>query len=141
MPNDMLLETAAQDDYLPVLFMLLFGIVFAVAGLGGSWLLGHRGRSNRVKNTPYECGMPIRSEAHSRFSVKFHIVAMMFILFDIEVVFMFPWAVSYGNIDIGRGSFPGTGLLLAEAAVFVAVLFAGWVYIVKKGVLQWQQES
>ena len=131
----------AQNDYLPVLFMLLFGIGFAVAGLFGSWLLGHRGRSNPVKNTPYECGMPIRSEAHSRFSVKFYIVAMMFILFDIEVVFMFPWAVSFGNIDIARDAFPGTGLLLAEAAVFVAVLFAGWVYVVKKGVLSWQQES
>jgi len=133
--------TIAQNDYLPVLFMLLFGIVFAVGGLAVSWLLGHRGRANPVKNTPYECGMPIRSEAHSRFSVKFYIVAMMFILFDVEVVFMFPWAVSFGNDAITRASFPGTGLLLAEAAVFVAVLFAGWVYVVKKGVLEWQQES
>ena len=131
----------AENDFLPVLFMLLFGILFAVGGLFGSWLLGHRGRSNRVKDTPYECGMPIRSEAHSRFSVKFYIVAMMFTLFDIEVVFMFPWAVSFGNADTARASFPGTGLLLAEAAVFIAVLFAGWIYVVKKGVLHWQQES
>jgi len=131
----------AQNDYLPVLYMLLFGVVFAVGALAASWLLGERGRQNRVKNTPYECGMPILSDAHSRFSVKFNVVAMLFILFDVEVVFMFPWAVSFGNGDVERASFPGTGMLLAEAAVFVAVLFLGWVYVVKKGVLEWQTES
>ena len=131
----------AENDYLPVLFMVLFSILFAVGGLFASWLLGQRGRQNPVKNTPYECGMPIRSQAHSRFSVKFYIVGMLFILFDVEVVFMFPWAVAYGNADIGRASFPGTGLLLAEAAAFVAVLFLGWVYVVKKGVLEWQKEG
>jgi len=130
----------AENDYLPVLFMLLFSILFAVGGLFASWLLGQRGSQNPVKHTPYECGMPIRSEAHSRFSVKFYVVAMLFIVFDVEVVFMFPWAVSYGNADVARASFPGTGLLLAEAATFVAILFLGWVYVVKKGVLEWQKD-
>ncbi len=129
------------NDYLPVLFMLGFGVLFAGGALGASWLLGQRGRQNKVKNTPYECGMPIRSEAHSRFSVKFFIVAMLFILFDVEVVFMFPWVVSYGSGDVARASFPGTAVLLAEAAVFLAVLFLGWVYVVKKGVLEWHKES
>ncbi len=129
------------DTYLPVLFMLLFGIAFAVGGLAVSWLLGQKGRQNRAKNTPYECGMPIISEAHSRFSVKFFIVAMLFILFDVEVVFMFPWAVSFGNGDIGRATAPPAGLLLVEAVVFVAILFLGWVYVVKKGVLEWQTEA
>lgn len=129
------------DDYLPVLIMALFGVIFASALLGVSKLLGERGRQNRVKNTPYECGMPIESHAHARFSVKFYIVAMLFILFDIEVVFMYPWAVSFGNGEFQRASFPGTGLLLAEAAAFVLVLFLGWVYVVKKGVLEWHSET
>ncbi len=130
-----------MNDYLPVLFMALFGVLFATAALGVSALLGQRGRQNRVKNTPYECGMPIESHAHARFSVKFYIVAMLFILFDVEVVFMYPWAVSFGNSDFARDAFPGTGLLLAEAAAFVVVLFLGWVYVVKKGVLEWHQEA
>lgn len=130
-----------SNDYLPVLFMLLFGIVFAVGGLAVSWLLGQRGRQNRVKNTPYECGLPIQSHAHSRFSVKFFIVAMLFIVFDVEVVFMFPWAVSFGNADVTRAGYPGGGVLLVEAAVFVGILFLGWLYVVKKGVLEWQREA
>ncbi len=129
----------AANDYLPVLMMAGWGVIFAVGCLAASWLLGERGRQNRAKNTPYECGMPIQSEAHSRFSVKFYIVAMLFILFDVEVVFMYPWAVSFGHGDTTRLTYPGAAVLLGEIAVFVAVLFLGWVYVVKKGVLEWQR--
>ncbi len=132
---------AQTHPYLPVLLMALFGVLFAVGSLGVSAILGQRGRQNRVKNTPYECGMPIKTEAHARFSVKFYIVAMLFILFDVEVVFMYPWAVSFGNVGTDRASFPGSGLLMAEAAAFVLVLFLGWVYVVKKGVLEWHKEN
>lgn len=130
------------DDYLPALIMAGFGVLFAGGSLGASWVLGQRGRQNRVKNTPYECGMPIIDQAHQRFSVKFYLVAMLFILFDIEVVFMYPWAVSFGGdaAAIQRPTYPGTALLLWEAAAFLVILFLGWVYVVKKGVLEWHRE-
>ncbi|MCG3135097.1 MAG: NAD(P)H-quinone oxidoreductase subunit 3, chloroplastic [Planctomycetes bacterium] len=131
----------AIDDYLPVLIMLGFGVVFAVGSLTISWLLGEKGRKLRAKDTPYECGMPIQSHAHERFGVKFYLVAVLFILFDVEIVFMYPWAVSWGHPDPNRGGAPAMGLLLAEVAVFVAILVAGWWYVVKKGVLEWHKED
>jgi NADH-quinone oxidoreductase subunit A len=127
----------AANEYWPILVMFGFGVVFAAGSLTISWLLGERGRQNRVKNTPYECGMPIQTEAHARFSVKFYLVAMLFILFDVEVVFMYPWATSYG-LDRPSGG-PPHGMLLWEAAIFAAVLVAGLIYVVKKGVLEWQK--
>jgi NADH-quinone oxidoreductase subunit A len=128
------------NDYLPVLLMLAWGVIFAVGALGASWLLGEKGRENRAKDRPYECGMPIQSEAHARFGVKFYLVAVLFILFDVEVVFMYPWAVSFGSTEI-RASAPGMGVLLWEVAAFALVLFAGWAYVIKKGVLEWHREE
>lgn len=130
--------TPAVNEYWPVLAMAGFGVVFAGGAMLVSYFLGERGRQNRAKNTPYECGMPVQSDARSRFSVKFYLVAMLFILFDVEVVFMFPWAASFG-IDRAAGTGPGTALLLWEAAIFVAILVAGLVYVLKKGVLEWQK--
>jgi NADH-quinone oxidoreductase subunit A len=127
-----------SDTYWPILAMFAFGVIFAVGALAASWLLGEKGRRNRVKDAPYECGMPIQSQAHSRFSVKFYVVAMLFILFDIEVVFMAPWAVAFGDTTT-PGRTPDTTALLWAAAVFVAVLVLGLVYVVKKGVLEWQK--
>jgi NADH-quinone oxidoreductase subunit A len=129
----------AANEYWPILAMAGFGVLFAAGSMGISKLLGERGRQNRTKNTPYECGMPIQSEAHSRFSVKFYLVAMLFILFDVEVVFMYPWATSYG-LDRAPGKLgPDVSLLLWEAAVFTAILVVGLVYVLKKGVLEWQR--
>jgi NADH-quinone oxidoreductase subunit A len=128
----------AVNEYWPILFMAGFGVLFAAGSMGISVLLGERGRQNRIKNTPYECGMPIQSEAHSRFSVKFYLVAMLFILFDVEVVFMFPWGASYGT-DRPAGSGPDITMLLWEAGVFTVVLVVGLVYVLKKGVLEWQK--
>lgn len=127
------------NNYLPVLIMAGLGVLFAGSALGASWLLGEKGRENPVKNTPYECGLPIESQAHERFSVKFYAVAMLFILFDVEIVFMYPWAVSFGKSSDSSAVSPG--LLLAEALAFVLVLFVGWFYVVKKGVLEWQKEG
>lgn len=131
----------AANQYWPILFMGGFGVVFAVGSMLVSKLLGERGRQNRTKNTPYECGMPIQSEAHSRFDVKFNLVAMLFILFDVEVVFMFPWGVSFGaDRGVGiRPNAPDSRMLLWEAAVFAVVLILGLVYVLKKGVLEWQK--
>jgi NADH-quinone oxidoreductase subunit A len=131
----------AANQYWPILFMAGFGVLFAVGSMGISKLLGERGRQNRTKNTPYECGMPIETQAHSRFDVKFNLVAMLFILFDVEVVFMFPWGVAFG-VDRGPGlhpNAPATSMLLWEAAVFALVLVLGLVYVLKKGVLEWQK--
>jgi NADH-quinone oxidoreductase subunit A len=130
-------DSGAVNEYWPILAMAGFGVLFAVGSMVVSHLLGERGRQNRTKNTPYECGMPIKTEAHSRFSVKFYLVAMLFILFDVEVVFMYPWAASYG-VDRSTAG-PDTTMLLWEAAVFTAVLLAGLVYVLKKGVLEWQK--
>ncbi len=129
------------DSYLGTLFFAIFGVLFVVGGLGASWALGQRGRQNRVKNTPYECGMPIQSHAHARFSVKFFIMALLFILFDVEVVFMAPWAIAFGSDDLGRSTFPGTALLMWEAAAFAFILFLGWLYALKKGVFEWHIEE
>ena len=131
----------AVNEYWPILAMAGFGVLFAVGSLTISHLLGEKGRQNRTKNTPYECGMPIQSDARSRFSVKFYLVAMLFILFDVEVVFMYPWAASYGldGAAAQRSAAPETSLLLWEAAVFTAILLLGLVYVLKKGVLEWQK--
>ena len=82
-------------DYLPVLIHVVVAIGFAVSALLVSMLLGRAARRNRVKDSPYECGMVPQGEAQPRFSVKFYLVAMLFILFDLEIVFMYPWAVVY----------------------------------------------
>ncbi|MCE9636907.1 MAG: NADH-quinone oxidoreductase subunit A [Planctomycetes bacterium] len=128
------------NDYLPVLLMLGWGVVFAVGALGASWLLGEKGKKSKYKDRPYECGMPIQSEAHARFGVKFYLVAVLFILFDVEVVFMYPWAVSFGSTTV-RGDAPSTALLMWEILAFVVILFLGWAYVIKKGVLEWHKED
>ena len=85
-------------QYLPVLILLGVAIAFAAGNLIISKLIGKRATSNATKDTPYECGMPAEGEGSSRMSVKFYLVAMLFILFDIEVVFLFPWAVVYKDM-------------------------------------------
>lgn len=135
-----------MHPYLPVLMMAGLGVFFAASALGASWLLQVRARDNPIKNTPYECGLPIESQAHERFSVKFYAVAMLFILFDVEIVFMYPWAVSFGksgqtpdpaSLSALVPPTPEASQLLVSAAAFVVILFIGWVYVIKKGVLQW----
>src|SRR5277367_697212 len=83
------------QDYVPVFLQIVLGLGFAVSTLGISVLIGKRGRRTVAKDTAYECGKDPIGPTHSRFSVKFYQVAMLFILFDIEVVFMYPWAVDY----------------------------------------------
>jgi NADH-quinone oxidoreductase subunit A len=123
---------AELNDYLPVLLTIVIA-----GGLAGAFIIGSAFIGKRVKNasprrdTPYECGMPIITDAHSRFSVKFYLVAMLFILFDIEVVFLYPWAVVFDDLP--------ASLIFTEMVVFIVILFAGWLYMVKKGVLRWEK--
>ena len=134
----------ATGPYLPlilvgVLAVALAGVMLALSGVVTRLTMRNRRRSP-MKNLPYECGMPLMSDAHTRFSVKFYIVAMLFILFDVEVVFLYPGAVLYGRGEGARGGI-GLGFLFLELLVFVAVLFLGWLYVVRKGVLEWQTEG
>jgi NADH-quinone oxidoreductase subunit A len=116
--------------YLPLLVHLLMAMGIAAGMVALSALLGGR-RPNRVKAQPYECGMVPTGDAAHRFSVKFYLVAMLFILFDVEVVFLYPWAVIFR--DLGMFGF-------YEMLVFLAVVLAGFLYIWKKGVLDWAFE-
>src|SRR5271154_4150387 len=115
-------------QYVPVLMLAVLAILFSVGTLVASSLLGKRARRTAVKDTAYECGMLPVGEGSTRLSVKFYLVAMLFILFDIEVVFLYPWAVIY------RGMLAhNAGLIVGSMAVFMFILFAGYIYALKKG--------
>ena len=129
--------------YLPILILLGFVIVNAVGMVALSHLT-MRQRPTPVKDTPYESGIPPLGDARERFSVKFYMVAMLFIIFDIETVFMIPWGAYYrqlscavplvnGACPAGQVSFFGLG----EMLVFIAILVVGFIYVWKRGALQW----
>lgn len=116
------------DSYVPIALLVLAAAATAALLIGLSAVLG-RVRRSRTDLTPYECGMPPFESAEKRFSVKFYIVAMLFILFDIEVVFLFPWAVVFKTL-----SWSGFWSIL----IFIFVLGAGYVYAWRKGAFQWE---
>ena len=120
-------------DYLPVLLHILVAIGFAAGALITSIVLGKAGRRTAIKDSAYECGMLPQGEAQPRFSVKFYLVAMLFILFDLEIVFMYPWAVVY------RESIAHSKGILWSMLSFVSVLMVGYVYALKKGALDWKK--
>lgn len=120
-------------EYLPVLLHILVAIGFAVSALLISVLLGKAGRRSKIKDSAYECGMLPQGEAQPRFSVKFYLVAMLFILFDLEIVFMYPWAVVYKE-SIRHGH-----TILWSMLSFVSILMVGYVYALKKGALDWKK--
>ena len=133
----------APLDYLSLLLLLLLAVALAGGLLVASWLLGKRGGSYVAKEGAYECGIEPTGHAHTRFSVKFYLVAVLFILFDIEVVFLYPWAVHFGG-GSPDGVIFGTrgGLLLflfLEMFVFLAILFLGWYWLVKKRAFDWEE--
>ena len=118
-------------DYLPIVVMAVLAGVFAVGSLMASGML-RPNRPNPVKLSAYECGNdPVRLPSGERFSVKFYLVAMLFIIFDIETVFMIPWAVAFRQLG------DMAGLLIIEMFAFILVLAVGYVYIWKRGGLQW----
>ena len=120
------------SDYFPVLLQILAAIGFAATMLIMSVLFGKRGRRSEIKDTPYECGMlPIGAGA-PRFSVKFYLVAMLFVIFDIEVVFMYPWAVQFRDL-MQQG-----GMALLSMASFAGILAVAYIYVLKKGALSWK---
>ena len=123
------------QDYLPVLVQVLFAAGFAGFALFLSVIIGRVGKRTPIKDTAYECGMLPEGEAQPRFSVKFYLVAMLFILFDIEIVFMYPWAVVYRDFVAKYNALP----ILGSMVGFVVILLVGFVYAVKKGALDWRR--
>lgn len=123
-----------MENYLPVLLQAIVAIGFAVSALILSVVLGKAGRRNPTKDSAYECGMLPESAAQPRFSVKFYLVAMLFILFDIEIVFMYPWAVVYTDFLAIRGA-----IIFWSMLSFVGILTVGYAYALKKGVLDWKK--
>ena len=132
-------------NYLPVLLLLGFVIMNAVLILGIAHVISARQRPTAVKKQPYESGMAPIGDARERFSVKFYLIAMLFIVFDIETVFMIPWGVHYRQLSCavpmvnnacpaGNVSFFGLG----EMLIFALILIVGYIYVWKKGALTWE---
>ena len=115
-------------EYIPVLLFLLVAIGFAGGTIGLSSIIVPR-RRNAVKNSSYECGVDPVGDARERFSVKFYLVAVLFILFDIEAVFLYPWAVAFRQLGL-------YGLI--EMVLFILILLAGYLYLLKKRALEWE---
>ena len=120
-------------DYLPVLLQVIVAMIFAASALLVSVLVGKTGKRTRAKDMAYECGMVPQGESQPRFSVKFYLVAMLFILFDFEIVFMYPWAVVYKEMIVESAT------VFWSMFSFIAILMVGYVYALKKGALDWRQ--
>jgi NADH-quinone oxidoreductase subunit A len=120
-------------EYLPVLLQIIVAILFAASALVVSVLVGKSGKRTPAKDTPYECGMIPQGERLPRFSVKFYLVAMLFILFDIEIVFMYPWAVVY------RDAIKQSSVIFWSMLSFITILMVGYAYAVKKGALDFRK--
>jgi NADH-quinone oxidoreductase subunit A len=120
-------------QYLPVLMLSILAVVFTAGMLIGSVILGKTGKRPAIKDTAYECGMLPVGPGQTRLSVKFYLVAMLFILFDIEVVFLYPWAVVYKDMLKANGA-----LILGAMLSFMAILLVGYLYAVKKRAFDWK---
>lgn len=122
------------ESYLPILIQLVLAVSIAVTIIVASHIFGQRGQKNSIKDSPYECGMlPLDGNAGTRFSVKFYVTAMLFILFDIEVVFMIPWALAYK--DILSSNLP----IVMPIFFFIFLLGFGLIYEWRKGALEWEK--
>ena len=124
-PRDML------HEYIPVLLQILVAAGLAGGMLMASVVLGKTGTPNPTKDSAYECGMLPIGEAQPRFSVKFYMVAMLFVLFDIEVVFMYPWAVVFRDMVADHS------VIFWSMASFAGILLVAYLYALKKGALKW----
>jgi NADH-quinone oxidoreductase subunit A len=125
-------------DYLPILLMFVVAAGFAVGNVVLSQFVGQR-KATRTKLMPYECGKDPVGSARERFSVKFYLIAMIFILFDIEVIFLIPWAVVFKSFAAASREL---GLLIyVEMMMFVVLLLVGYIYVVKKGAFDWGERA
>jgi NADH-quinone oxidoreductase subunit A len=124
-------------NYLPLLMQILVAVGFGAGIVTASWFIG-RHRNTAVKLASYECGIPAEGDARGRFSVRFYMVAMLFILFDVEVVFMLPWAVVYRELPKLAGS---RMFGFWEMVVYLGFVLVGLFYVTKKGILDWASDK
>lgn len=122
------------QDYIPVLLHVAVAIGFATVALLANVILGRAGKRSVNKDRAYECGVIPEAGPQPRFSVKFYLIAMLFILFDIEIVFMYPWAVVYRDYLAMHGT-----MILWSMLSFVIILLFGYLYAIKKGALDWSK--
>lgn len=120
-------------DYIPLLVLLIFAVLLAGVLVGLSWILGPK-KPSAAKLAPYECGVTPVGSARERFPVKFYLIAMLFIVFDIETVFLYPWAVTFTQWN----SHAMQLFSLFEMIVFIVILFVGYIYVWKKGAFEWE---
>lgn len=117
--------------YIPVLILMGIGSLVAAGALTISALFGPR-IDNRKKDMPFECGIPAEGSGRHRFSVRFYLIAILFLLFDVEAIFFFPWSIVF------RDYLAINAFILVEMAVFVAILLVGYIYVLRKGALDWE---
>jgi NADH-quinone oxidoreductase subunit A len=117
-----------MQSYVPILVFLVVAVLFAAGTLGLSAIIVPR-RKNARKNSAYECGVDPVGDARARFNVKFYLVAVLFILFDIEAVFLYPWAVTFRQLGLYS---------LIEMMLFIVILLVGYLYLIKKRALEWE---
>ena len=127
-PGVIRLQAAVLQSYLPVFLFVLVAIGFAVFSILFSKLV-HAAKPNAVKLEPYECGIETEGDARDRYSIRYYLIAMLFVIFDVETVFMFPWAVSLDRLAVFG---------LVEMLVFLLILVVGYFYAWKRGALEWQ---
>ena len=116
-----------MSEYLPILMLMVLATVFAAGSFMGARVLGPR-RPNSAKSAPYECGIVPNSSPPDRFPVRFYLIAMIFIIFDIEIIFLYPWAVVFDRLQV-------FGLI--EMVVFAIAVFVSFVYLLSNGALDW----
>lgn len=114
-------------NYVPILVFIVIAVAFGVVSLLAGWVV-RPSRPYRAKLIPYESGSPLFSDARIQFPIRYYIIAMLFVIFDIEIMFLFPWAVVYRKLGL---------VGLVEMAVFIAILVVGFWYVWKKGALEW----
>ncbi|MFA5059542.1 MAG: NADH-quinone oxidoreductase subunit A [Candidatus Omnitrophota bacterium] len=116
-------------DYIYIIFYLILGVVFIAAAFVASWFLRPRLGVEAVKNSPYECGEIVKGNSRIQFNVRYYLFALIFVIFDVEVLFVIPWAVVFKQLGM---------IAYVEMMIFILILTLGLVYAWKKGALEWQ---
>ena len=116
-------------DYLYIVFFLVLGITFVAAAFVASWLIRPKPAFDAVKNAPYECGEVVKGTSRIQFNVRYYLFALIFVVFDVEVLFVMPWAVVFKQLGV---------VAYVEMMIFILILALGLVYAWRKGALEWQ---
>jgi len=127
------MEQSQLSQYIPVGMLIVLAVCFSFGTLALSVIIGKKGKRPAIKDTAYECGMLPIGEGSTRLSVKFYLVAMLFILFDIEVVFLYPWPVVYKQMLTENA-----GAIFGSMISFLVILFVGYIYALKKEAFDWK---